>query len=99
MKQEKNTSMIEKETLDFPTTVTIICHLMTLYAIKPCEPLATNINRHLAVLLESPAADSLGKWKDTFAQLLVQWKHLAKQHAKHATIKEQTNETHQVVSH
>lgn len=98
MKQENDASMIEKEIVDFPTTVTILCHLMTLYAMKPCEPLATNINRHIAVLLKSPAADSLGEWKDTFGQLLVQWKYLAKQHAKH-TIEEQRNETHQVVSH
>ncbi len=98
MKQTNDTIITEKEIVDFPTIVTILCHLMTLYAIKPCEPLATNINRHIAVLLKSPAADSLGEWKDTFSQLRVQWKYLAKQHAKH-TIEEQRNETHQVVSH
>lgn len=65
----------EKETVDFPTTITItiISHLMTLYALKPCEPLATRICRHIKVMLNSPATDSLGQWKERYRQILAHW--------------------------
>jgi hypothetical protein len=46
----------EKEIVDFPTIITVICHLITLYALRPCEPIATNINRHIKVVLESSAS-------------------------------------------
>lgn len=64
--------------------ITVICHLMTLYALRPCEPLATNINRHIKVVLNSSASDSLGEWKGTFEQLHTQWESIAKQHVQHS---------------
>lgn len=73
-------NLTEKEIVDFPTVITIICHLMTLYALRPCEPLAANINRHIKVVLNSSASDSLGEWKGTFEQLLSQWESIAKGH-------------------
>jgi len=74
----------EKEIVDFSTVITVICHLMTLYALRPCEPLATNINRHIKVVLNSSASDLLGEWKGTFEQLFTQWESIAKQHVKHS---------------
>ncbi len=37
----------KNDPVDILTNITVICHLMTLYALHPCEPLATNINRHI----------------------------------------------------
>ncbi len=73
-------NLTEKEIVDFPTLITVICHLMTLYALRPCEPLASNINRHIKVVLNSSASDSLGEWKSSFEQLLSQWESIAKRH-------------------
>ena len=74
--------LAENETVDFPAiiTITITCHLMTLYALQPCEPLAANINRHLKVVLNSSATDSLGEWKGVFRQIHAQWGLIAEQH-------------------
>jgi hypothetical protein len=98
MKQTIDSTIPEKETTNLVTIVTILCHLMTLYAIKPSFPLAANINHHILVLLKSPEADSLGEWKGTFRQLLTQWQSLATQHTQHQG-KDQNDESHQVVSH
>ncbi len=98
MKQTIDSTIPEKETTDLPTIITVLCHLMTLYAIKPSYPLAANINQHILVLLKSPEADSLGEWKGTFRQLLIQWKSLATQHTQHQD-KDQSDESHKVVSH
>jgi hypothetical protein len=75
-----NLNQLDKEIVDFPCIVTIICHLMTLYALKPCEPLAANINRHMKVVLNSSAIDSLGEWEGTFRQIHMQWELIAEQH-------------------
>lgn len=80
MNQKTEPDVTKNEIIDFPTTITIICHLMTLYAQHPCEPLATNISRHIKAILNSSASDSLGEWKDTFKQLLPQWERIADQH-------------------
>ncbi len=78
------TDLPKKETVDFTTVITIICHVMALYTIRPCEPLAININRHIKVVLNSTASDSLGEWKGTFEQLLRQWEIIAKRHVNKA---------------
>lgn len=83
MNEAFQVNLIEKETVDFPTVITVICHLMTLYALQPCEPLASNINRHIKVILNSSASDSLGEWKGAFEQLLSQWESIAKRHVQH----------------
>ena len=66
---EKNENFAD----NLPTLVTIICHLMTCYAMHPCEEISNNINRHLNVLLSSNASIELGEWKSTFIQLQIQW--------------------------
>lgn len=38
MKQATDSLMTEKEIVDLPTILTILCHLMTLYATDPSEP-------------------------------------------------------------
>lgn len=68
---------------DLATQFTIICHLMTCYAVRPCEPIAANINRHMEALLISPAADSLGDWHGTIQQLSQQWNAITARHVKH----------------
>ncbi|MEE9339850.1 MAG: hypothetical protein V3U87_17400 [Methylococcaceae bacterium] len=98
MKQTIDSTLPEKETTDLPTIITVLCHLMTLYAIKPSYPLAANINQHILILLKSPEADSLGEWKGTFRQLLIQWKSLAAQHTQKPN-KDQNNELRHFVSH
>ncbi len=98
MKQSTTPLGTEKEIVDLPTIVTILCHLMTLYALRPCEPLATNINRHIMVLLKSSAADSLGEWKGTFQQLLIQWENIAKRHVQHQ-VDVVNDEAQHIVSH
>lgn len=65
---------------DLPTMMTIICHLMTLYAMRPCTHLATSINRHMNALLNSSESDSLGEWFSTFQQLHIQWNAIANRH-------------------
>lgn len=70
----------ENETVDFPTIITVTCYLMTLYALQPCESLAANINRHIKVILNSSATDSLGEWKGVFRQTHAQWGLIAEQH-------------------
>ncbi len=64
---------IDDSVANLPRLVTIICHLMTCYAMHPCEEIAKNINRHMQVLLSSAAAIELGEWRETFLQLQIQW--------------------------
>lgn len=80
MNQIKQLDVTENEVVDFPTLITVTCHLMTLYALKPCEPLASNINRHIKVILNSSAGDLLGEWKGSFRQILIQWELIATRH-------------------
>ncbi|MCK5829307.1 MAG: hypothetical protein KAH20_03305 [Methylococcales bacterium] len=65
---------------NLPTLLTIICHLMTCYAIRPSEVLAINIHRHMDVLLTSTTASELKEWKPTFLQLQVQWASITQRH-------------------
>jgi len=67
---------------------------MTLYALKPCEPLAANINRHIKVILNSSASDSLGEWAGTFRQILSMWELIAEQHLRKSKINPQQTTTH-----
>lgn len=88
MNQIQPLNVQENEIVDFPTIITVICHLMTLYALHPCEPLASNINRHIKVVLNSNAADSLGEWKGTFRQIHSQWELITHQHLQSAKTKQ-----------
>lgn len=72
--------MTEQEAVDFPSTVMAICHLMTLYALHPCESLASNINRHIRFILNSAASDTSGEYKVAFRQILSLWELIADQH-------------------
>jgi hypothetical protein len=90
-----NLNPAENETVDFPAIITVTCHLMTLYALQPCEPLATNINRHFKVILNSSASDSLGEWKGVFRQIHAQWGLIAEQHQ----IASAKNKSQYAVSH
>ncbi|WP_428354925.1 hypothetical protein [Methyloprofundus sp.] len=69
----------EEDQIDLPRLL-LICQLMTLYAISPCEPIATSINRYLILSLNSSEANSLGKWQNTLQQLLNQWETISNQH-------------------
>lgn len=87
MNKIKELDVTENETVDLPTIMTVICHLMTLYALHPCEPLASNINRHIKVVLNS---DYLGEWKVVFRQINSQWERLAHQHLQSEKTKQQS---------
>lgn len=78
---------IDDSAANLPTLVTIICHLMTCYAMHPCEDIAKNINRHMQILLSSTASIELGEWKATFLQLQIQWDAITRryQHQKNYT--------------
>ncbi len=69
-----------EESVDYLKLLTLICHLMTQYAMYPCQPLAVNINRHFQYLLNSSAAESLGEWKSTYEQLFTQWRAIVGNH-------------------
>lgn len=82
---------------DLPTLITVLCHLMTCYAVRPCEPLAANINRHMKVLLDSSVSEALGEWRPTFQQLHQQWRVIADRHSLHhqqAVMAEAKNKAH-----
>jgi len=89
MNQITQPDVAEKETVDFLTIIIVNYHLMILYALHPCEPLAANINRHIKVVLNSSASDTLGEWKGTFRKILSQWELIAEQHLQSAKIKQQ----------
>jgi len=97
MNQITQVHIDENEAVDFTTFVGILCHLMTLYALRPCEPLATNIHHHFKVLLNSSASDPLGEWIGTFHQLQITWESLAVQHQRDN--QQANSETQQVISH
>ncbi len=88
----------EPEVIDFLQLITLICHLMTQYALHPCAAMATNINRHFQFLLNSSAAESLGEWQGTFQQLFIQWQDISARHMQHhlktAKIEAQQATTH-----
>ncbi len=69
----KATTETEKFAANLPTLISIICNLMTCYAMHPCEEVAKKINRHMSALLESSALMDLGVWRPTFIQLQLQW--------------------------
>ena len=77
----KNTQAINVNT-DIYTLMTVITHLTTCYAIRPCKPIADNIIRHLQHLLNSPSKELLGEWADNFNTLLKQWQIIAEHHDK-----------------
>jgi len=96
MNQLSPPGLSTKESVDFASLITVTCHLMTLYALKPCEPLATNINRHIKAILNSSASDSLGEWTSTFTQLLPMWELIAEQHIRKSNPKSQQQNTHYI---
>ena len=77
-------NLVSEKTEDTPanlqTLITIICHLMTCYAMHPCEEIAANINRHMHFLLTPPILNELGDWKSTFIQLQLQWRAITQRH-------------------
>ncbi|MCK4493700.1 MAG: hypothetical protein KAU26_06565 [Methylococcales bacterium] len=60
-------------TANLPTLISMICNLMTCYALYPCEDVAKKINYHMNALLQSSALMDLGVWRPTFIQLQIQW--------------------------
>ncbi|MCK5871710.1 MAG: hypothetical protein KAG26_02695 [Methylococcales bacterium] len=70
----------EDTAANLQTLVTVICHLMTCYAMHPCEEIAANINRHMHFLLAPSMAIELGDWKSTFIQLQTQWDVITQRH-------------------
>lgn len=74
----------EQDPQDLPTLVTFICNLMTCYATRPCMHMASAIEQHIGVLLNSPASDELGDWIVTFEKLQSQWNALSERHARTA---------------
>ena len=81
----------ERNAPDLSTLVTVLCHLMTCYAMRPCGPLASNIERHMKVLLNSRAGNDLGDWITTFEQLRTQWHAISERHARIAYKNETAN--------
>ena len=77
----KNTQVINGSD-DLYTLMTVITHLTTCYAFRPCKPIADNIIRHLQHLLNSPSKALLGEWADNFNTLLKQWQIIAEHHDK-----------------
>ena len=75
-------TVLEGEAPDRSTLITVICHLMTCYAMQPCGFLAANIERHLSALLNLRAGDELGDWTMTFERLQVQWRAISDRHAR-----------------
>lgn len=71
MNQLSQRYVAENKIVNFPTIITVICHLMTLYALNPCEPLASNINRHIKVIFSSNASNSLGSGKEFLNRLIL----------------------------
>ncbi|MCK5872192.1 MAG: hypothetical protein KAG26_05155 [Methylococcales bacterium] len=63
----------KKITANLPILISIICNLMTCYAMHPCEEVAKKINHHMNALLTSSALMDLGIWRPTFIQLQIQW--------------------------
>lgn len=81
----KKTPVIKANT-DLYTLMTVITHLTTCYAFRPCKPIADNIIRHLQHLQNSPSKELLGEWADNFNTLLKQWQIIAEHHDKAAGI-------------
>jgi hypothetical protein len=75
-------TLSERGAPDPSTLVTIICHLMTCYAMRPSGLLASSIERHMDLLLNSRAGDELGDWITTFEQLHTQWHAISERHAR-----------------
>lgn len=84
-----NQDITEQEPIDFPTMMTGTCHLMTLYALNPCKPLATNINQHIHIILNSSINDPSGEWKSTFKHMLAMWELIADQDVHPTQLKQQ----------
>lgn len=68
---------------DLPTLISIVCDLMTSYAINPCARLAKNINQHLEFVLNFSSTSDLAEWKSTLTHLQGQWEVIALQHDRH----------------
>lgn len=66
--------------VSLPTLLTIICHLMTCYAVRPSEALAVNINRHMRLVLTSSSTSELEEFKPNFLQLQAMWDNVIQRH-------------------
>ncbi len=80
MSQTQSATVAKEDLVDLPKLLPIICQLMTLYAMRLCEPIATNINRYLKLALNSSEVNSVGEWQNTLQQLLSQWEVISKRH-------------------
>ncbi len=72
----------ESEIANYSALVGFTCHLMTLYAMRPCVHLAENINGHMNLLLDAQFHSLQGEWRETFQQLTKQWQLITEQHKK-----------------
>jgi len=82
MNQREQQSIQASEISNYSALLGFTCHLMTLYAMRPCVHLAENINRHMNLLLDAEFTFLQGEWKGTFQQLSTQWQLIAEQHKK-----------------
>lgn len=83
MTEKQSECMLSERGVHDPSTlVTIICHLMTCFAMRPSGLLASSIERHIDLLLNSRADNDLGDWITTFEQLHTQWHAISARHAR-----------------
>lgn len=68
---------------DLPTLISVICDLMTSYAVTPCAMLAKNVNQYLVFLLNYSSASELAEWEVALTHLQGQWETIALQHDRH----------------
>ncbi|MCK5728526.1 MAG: hypothetical protein KAH08_04830 [Methylococcales bacterium] len=78
-----STKKTKKLAANLPTLISIICNLMTCYAMHPCEEVAKKINRHMNALLESSSMMELGEWRPIFIQLQIQWDTIMQRYQHH----------------
>lgn len=89
-----NPSTIKANT-DIYTLMTVITHLTTCYAFRPCKPIADNIIRHLQHLQNSPSKELLGEWTENFNTLLKQWQIISEHHDNMANLQDNRNKARQ----
>lgn len=79
MKSINQTNNTEPEAVEFLKLITLICHLLTQYALYPCQPLAANISRHFNFLLNASTVDSLEEWQaieEQYSQYRIKTTHI-----------------------
>lgn len=84
IQQHADDTDLNKEAHNLPVMVTVLCNMMTCYAMRPCIHKACEIERHINALLNSPLSDELGDWTALFEKLQCQWTALSECHARAA---------------